>query len=245
MMGMTGEGSPLVEPAETDRGGASTRAVDRALHLLSSVLEERTGNTLTELARDAELSPSTATRLLATLVQHGLVHRDSVGRYRIGVRMKQLAANAFRGDHLYDLAGHHLDLLVEETGETASLGVPLGADEVLYLRQTASTRQVQTIVWTGRAIPRSSTALGKALDGKLGPGGFAVSRRPGSDVVAVAVPVVAADGHTPGAISINAPSYRTTDEDVERFGAALVHHGVELSRTLGASEHPSLAGEKG
>ena len=45
---------------------AGTRTVERALTLLSAVAEG--GGTLTELARAAELSPSTASRLLSTLL---------------------------------------------------------------------------------------------------------------------------------------------------------------------------------
>jgi DNA-binding IclR family transcriptional regulator len=218
---------------EADKAG-STRAVDRALELLTSVLEGTAGNTLSELARSAALSPSTASRLLGTLTQHELIERDIDGRYRAGVRMKQLAASAFRDDHLYELAGHHLDALVDETGETASLAVPVGEDEVLYLRQVASTHQVQTIVWTGRTIPQNGTALGTVVRGKVGEQGYAVSERPDSDVIAVAVPIRGPRGVILGGMSINAPTYRTTDEEIARFGRALIDHGQQLSRSLGA-----------
>jgi len=213
---------------------SSTRAVDRALELLASVLEGTAGDTLSELARSADLSPSTAYRLLTTLSQHSLVDRDIDGRYRAGMRMKQLAASAFRDDLLYELSGHHLDQLVEETGETASLGVAVGDDEVLYLRQVASTHQVQTIVWTGRTIPQEETALGTVLRGDLDASGYAVSHRPSSDVVAIAVPVFGPRGGIVGAISINAPAYRTEEPDIARFGEALKRHGRALSRALGA-----------
>ncbi|HEY0260011.1 MAG TPA: helix-turn-helix domain-containing protein [Lacisediminihabitans sp.] len=218
---------------DDDKSG-STRAVDRALHLLTSVLEGDSGNTLSELARSAALSPSTASRLLATLVNHELIQRDLDGRYKAGVRMKQLAASAFREDQLYELSGHHLDQLVEETGETASLAVPVGDDEVLYLRQVASTHQVQTIVWTGRTIPREGTALGSVISGPVGERGYAASQRPDSDVIAVAVPILGRGGSILGGISINAPAYRTTEDDIARFGLALLRHGRELSRSLGA-----------
>jgi DNA-binding IclR family transcriptional regulator len=226
----------------TPKDSTSTRAVDRALSLLITLLGGTPG-TLTELARATDLSLATASRLLGTLAQHQLIQRDETGRYRAGIRMKQIAAVTLRDEPLYDLIALHLEQLAAETGETASLGVPADADNVLYLRQVSSDRQVQTADWTGRTIPRIGTALGAALSGVTSPRGYFTSSRPGTDVTAVAVPVVRHDREIVAAISINAPSYRTTDTDVERFGAALIRHAVAVSLALGAPAY--LVGEAG
>lgn len=218
-----------------DSGTASTRTVDRALRLLIMVLEGGSGGTLTELSRSAGLSPSTASRLLATMAAHQLVRRDESGRYRAGIRMMQLAAATLREDSLYDLVSGHLVTLAEETGETALLGVAAPPDQVLYLRQASSPRQeVQTGDWTGRTIPRQQTALGAALDGTPSPRGYLTSLRAGSDVIAVAVPLIDHSGQIVAAISINAPVYRTTDADIERYGQALMRHATAISAALGA-----------
>src|SRR5947209_19589864 len=108
---------------------AGTRTVERALTLLSAVAEE--GGTLTELARASGLSPSTASRLLATLSAQELVRRDDHGRYRAGSRLRRLAAASLREDPLYELAGPHLEALAVETDETANLAV--AADEARIL----------------------------------------------------------------------------------------------------------------
>ncbi|MFT4029836.1 MAG: helix-turn-helix domain-containing protein [Protaetiibacter sp.] len=219
----------------TETEPASTRTVDRALQLFTSVLDSDVGDSLSELARSTELSPSTASRLLATLTKHGLVQRTEEGRYRPGLRMKQLATAALADDPLYELTGSHLEHLVDSTHETASLGVAAGPDQVLYLRQVHSrTHQVQTVVWTGRTIPRLDTALGAALDGVVDDDGYRISRRADSDVAAVAAPLVGHRGTIPGAISINAPAYRTADEDLHRYGRLLVSHARDISLELGA-----------
>lgn len=224
----------MTDPTPDVRGG-TTRAVDRALSLLTTVLTGETKSTLTALARAVDLSPSTASRLLGTLAGQGFIEQSDDGRYAPGYRIKQLAASALRDDPLYEAVGPHLDSLCAETHETASFGIPAGDEEVLYLRQVSSvTYQVQTVIWTGRTIPRASTAMGHALDGAVAEGGYAVSTRPGSDVTAVAAPVFDARGQIIGAISINAPAYRTTASDVEGYGAAVVRHSEQLSRTLGA-----------
>ncbi len=222
--------------AKTARGGlSSTRSVDRALDLLTALIEGPPGGSLSELARATELSPATAARLLATLAQRRFIRRDEHGGYRAGQRLKQIAAAVLCEEPLYELAGPHLAALAQETSETANLGIAIDADRALYLRQVAGPQRVQTAIWTGRTIPRVGTAMGAALDGKVGAEGHAATRRTiEPDVTAVAAPVVSRDGAIVGAISIIAPTYRTSEDDIALYGRALVRHATEMSLALGA-----------
>jgi DNA-binding IclR family transcriptional regulator len=210
-----------------------TRTVERALTLLAAVAEE--GGTLSQLARAAELSPSTASRLLATLAGQELVRRDDHGRYHPGTRLRQLAAVALRSDPLYELAGPHLVALARETGETANLAVAADGQHVVYLRQVASPKLVQTASWAGRTIPRRGTAIGAALRGTVGSGGYVA--RAGAvepEVTSIAAPVYGADGEIAAALSVLAPNYRTSARRIDLCGRAVARHAGELSRSLGA-----------
>jgi DNA-binding IclR family transcriptional regulator len=212
-----------------------TRAVERALTLLGAVADG--GGSLTELARAAGLSPSTASRLLATLAAQELVRRDEHGRYRPGTRLRQLAAASLREDPLYELAGAHLTALAAETGETANLAVAADGHRLVYLRQVASPKLVQTVAWAGRTIPRRGTALGAALRGAVNEQGFVA--RAGAvepEVTSIAAPVFGPGGDIAGALSVLAPSYRMTARRIEACGRAVARHGAELSRSLGAPE---------
>ena len=214
----------------------STRTVDRAFDLLTAVTDAGNGASLSELSRTAGLSPATASRLLNTLCLRGLVRRDEQGAYRPGLGLMQMAALVLRGEPLYEMAGAHLAALAEASNETANLGIAVDADRALYLRQVAGDHRVQTASWTGRTIPRNGTAMGAALAGQLEPHGYAVSR--GSleaDITAIAVPVRDYHGEIVAALSILAPSYRTDDKDVDRYGLMLVEHAAQLSSALGAS----------
>ena len=144
---------------------SGTRTVERALTLLAAVAEG--GGTLSQLARAAELSPSTASRLLGTLARRELVRRDEHGHYRAGARLRQLAAATLREDPLYELAGPHLEALAQETGETANLAIAADEDQIVYLRQVASRKLVASAGWAGRTVPRRGTAVGDALRGAL------------------------------------------------------------------------------
>jgi DNA-binding IclR family transcriptional regulator len=210
-----------------------TRTVERALILLAAVARE--GGSLSQLARAAELSPSTASRLLATLDRCEFIRRDEHGCYRAGTQLRQLAAAALRDDPLYELAGPHLEALSSETGETANLAVAADARRVVYLRQVASPKLVQTVGWAGRTVPRDGTALGAALRGAVNGAGYVA--RAGAvepEVTSIAAPVYGANASVVGALSVLAPSYLVSRRRTESFGRAVARHAGELSRSLGA-----------
>jgi DNA-binding IclR family transcriptional regulator len=212
-----------------------TRTVERALTLLTAVAQD--GGTLSQLARAAELSPSTASRLLATLAAQELVRRDEHGHYHAGARLRQLAAASLRADPLHELAGPHLTALAAETSETANLAVAADGGRVVYLRQVASPRLVQTAAWAGRTIPRRGTAVGAALGREVGTEGYVA--REGAvepEVTSIAAPVFGADGEIVAALSVLAPTYRMTPRRIEACGRAVARRAGELSRGLGAPE---------
>lgn len=209
--------------------------MERALTLLSAVAQD--GGTLSQLARAAELSPSTASRLLATLAAQELVRRDEHGHYHAGARLRQLAAASLRADPLHELAGPHLAALAAETGETANLSVAADARRVVYLRQVASPKLVQTAAWAGRTIPRRGTALGAALSGEVaGHGYVAQTGAVEPDVTSIAAPVYGPDGLIAAALSVLAPTYRMTSRRIDACGRSVARHAAELSRSLGAPE---------
>ncbi len=232
---------------EDRRGGESTRAVSRALDLLLAAAGDagaaRSRQTLSALARATALSPATASRLLGTLVDRGLLRRDSSGCYGAGPALLALAAGVMRGEPLHELAGPHLQALADQTGETANLGVAVDADSALYLRQVAGHRRVRATAWTGRTIPRAQTAMGAALAGDVTAQGW-VARRGAvePEITAVAAPVRAADGEIVAALTILAPSYRTGERRARALGRLVAEHARELSQALGAQpSRPPLA----
>ena len=98
-----------------------TRTVERALALLATICE-RGGANLADSARDCDLAPSTALRLLRTLETTGFVRREEAGgTYRPGARIIQLGAQALSNESLIDLAKPAMEKLVAETGESAYL----------------------------------------------------------------------------------------------------------------------------
>src|SRR6202035_1700485 len=104
--------------------------------------------TLTELAQQADLVPSTTSRLLKVLEQYGFVRRGPDRLYYLGSQVIQLGLIALQNMSLYEVAKSHLRTLAEESGESVQLGV-LEGKNVLYIDQVASPRLVQVTPWIG------------------------------------------------------------------------------------------------
>jgi IclR family acetate operon transcriptional repressor len=214
------------QPARTP-----TRAVDRALALLALFQEAPARFSLTQLARQTGLAPSTALRLLRTLEGSGFLLRTEEGLFVPGPTLVRLAARTIHEQPLYAMAGASLARLAEQTGETANLAVRHGETEALYLRQVPSPRAVRYATWAGRTVPLAGTAVGAALLGAVGKRGYAVAR--GSvepDVTGVAAPIRGGDAEPRAAISVIGPTYRMPRAVVADIGRALLTEAAELAR---------------
>lgn len=228
-----GRGKPAsAEPSSL--GGGRTRAVDRALRLLSEIGATERPLSLSMLARSTSLSPTTVLRLLRTMESQGFVRRDGTGAWSAGLALVQLAASTLRTEPVYDVAEPHLVALAEQTGESANLGIRV-RESAVYLRHLPGRQFVRAASWTGRAVPLHGTAIGAALREQVGTGGYAATRTTlEPDVTAVAAPIKM-HGRVCAALSIVAPSYRTSDADIAAYGRCLVRHAREIALTLDAT----------
>ncbi len=141
------------------QGSPGTQTIDRAAQLLTLVLEAEEPRALTELAGDAALPKSTASRLLGALERQGLIQqRGRRGSFEPGPVLRRYA---HRGQ-LVELAQAHLEALSAASGETINLAVP-GPLGVEHLAQVESRHFLGTGQWVGRRVPFHCTAVGKVL----------------------------------------------------------------------------------
>ena len=85
--------------------------IDRGAQLLTLVLEAETPRGLTQLAEDAGLPKSTASRLLGALERHGLVAQQGErGRFRPGPALVRFASRGAAGRNLVELADRPMDV---------------------------------------------------------------------------------------------------------------------------------------
>jgi DNA-binding IclR family transcriptional regulator len=140
-----------------------TQTIDRAAQLLTLVLEAEAPRGLAELAGDAALPKSTASRLLGALERQGLVQqRGRRGRFGPGPVLLRFAHRGLVEQQLAELSQPHMEALGAASGETINLAVPapLGVE---HLAQVESRHYLGTGQWIGRRVPYHCTAVGKVL----------------------------------------------------------------------------------
>ncbi|MDS4019664.1 MAG: helix-turn-helix domain-containing protein [Candidatus Competibacter sp.] len=73
-----------------DKATSSIQVIARASRLLDTMAARDEPVSLKTLSDATGLHPSTAFRILASLIEHGFVERGMAGRYLLGVRLLQL-----------------------------------------------------------------------------------------------------------------------------------------------------------
>src|SRR6185295_7275315 len=106
----------------------------RVLAVLAAFEPGRPLLTLTEIAQRAGLPLTTAHRLVGELARWGALERGPDGRYRVGLRLWEVATLAPRGLGLREAALPFLEDLYEATHQNVQLAVLDGA-EVVYLER--------------------------------------------------------------------------------------------------------------
>ncbi|MDT9684728.1 IclR family transcriptional regulator [Streptomyces sp. TRM76323] len=137
-----------------------SQTVDRALSILPLLAQGPAD--LGQVAERLGVHKSTALRLLRTLHEHGLVHRQRDQRYRLGARLFALAQEAAENLDVREIAHPHLVRLNEETGHTVHLAVREG-DEVLYVDKVDSRYPVRMYSRVGRPVAVTVAAVAKVL----------------------------------------------------------------------------------
>jgi DNA-binding IclR family transcriptional regulator len=222
-----------------------TQTINRAAQLLTLVLEAEHPRGLTELADDAALPKSTASRLLSALERQGLIQQRGLrGSFEPGPVLRRFAN---RGQ-LVELAQPHLEALSEASGETINLAVP-GPLGVEHLAQVESRHFLGTGQWVGRRVPYDCTAVGKVLMAFGGAPATIVQpdrladelervRRDGyataideleTGLSGVAAPV--ADGMA--ALSISGPTLRLDAQRTSDLSGTLINEARALSHEMG------------
>lgn len=137
-----------------------SQTVDRALTILPLLAEGPAS--LEQVAARLGVHKSTALRLLRTLHEHGMVHRQPDQRYRLGIRLFALAQQAAERLDVREIAHPYLAELNGATGHTVHLAVH-EEGEVLYIDKVESRRPVRMYSRIGRPVAITVAAVAKVL----------------------------------------------------------------------------------
>ncbi|HJV66294.1 MAG TPA: IclR family transcriptional regulator [Geomonas sp.] len=156
------------------------RNVKKALELIEKLAESKEQLTLPELADSVSFSRNRTFRLLETLIEKGLVERDTVsGAYRLGSRTvtlgQKLAGTAnlanhtkaelrrpADGSHIVSYAHPILEELARKHEEAVYMTV-IKDNEVLFLNMVDCARPIKAEPMVGRKFPFFTNAAGKVM----------------------------------------------------------------------------------
>ncbi len=139
---------------------SSIQVIDRLAQLLDAIARYDDPVSLKTLAKDTGLHPSTAFRILASLVEHEFVERSPSGAYQLGIKLLQLGSRVQGRLDLRREAHGVLEWLRNEIGETVNLVMREG-DDVVYLDRAAPNRMMRVEQMIGGHAPLHVTAVGK------------------------------------------------------------------------------------
>ncbi|HEX4249983.1 MAG TPA: IclR family transcriptional regulator [Pseudonocardia sp.] len=237
-------------------------AVQRAVDVLDALAEARTELGTNEIARRTGINVSSISRLLSTLASAGLVqHVPSSGRYRLGVRILQLAGAARDSLDIRTVSRPYLEELTELTGETSTLSLP-GEHDLLTVDFVQSPRSVRSVAEIGRNSVAHATAAGKvflAWGGRLPDGDLtayteqtivdrsalateiakvaergwaqAVGERE-EDLNAVAAPVLDTAGRLRAVVGVQGPALRFRPRAMRAAVDPLVERAAQIATTV-------------
>lgn len=138
------------------------QAALRAVRLLKLFTNERPEMSLAEISQTSGLNKTTAHRLLKALQSEALVERNSVtNAYSLGAALMALGVQALASSDLRRRVRPLLKLLARESGETATLEVPV-EDNMLILDEVTGSHVVAAAGNVGTCWPMHATSTGKA-----------------------------------------------------------------------------------
>ncbi len=139
---------------------SSIQVIARVSRLLDSLAAHDGPLNLKALADATGLHPSTAFRILASLIEHGFVERSTAGHYWLGVRLLRLGNRVHGQLDLRREARPIMERLHDRTGEAVNLSVREG-DEVIYVERATTPRIMRVEQVIGGRAPLHVTAAGK------------------------------------------------------------------------------------
>jgi DNA-binding IclR family transcriptional regulator len=261
----------LVQVARTGQPSAGHVASARRLLTILDVLAAEAPLGTNEIARRLGATASTVSRQLGTLTDARLVeHISETGRYRLGIRLVELGNTVLARLDVRAVARPHLQALVDETQETATLSVPADPDAVT-IDFVPTKHYVQGATGLGRPSIAHATAAGKVMlaftDLKPNPplvpytehtitnpdalaeeleqirtqGWAEAFAEREPELNAIAAPVWASDGNLAGIIALQGPIPRLSHRAARAALPLLLDHTAAISRELGAPNVTDLA----
>lgn len=147
------------------------QVIDRATLLLDAISRYSMPVKLKALSADTNLAPSTAFRILHSLIDNHFVDRDSSGRYQLTGRLIRSSNYHYKDIDFRKVAKPYMEKLRDKFGETINLTAREG-DVVIYVEKSIPNRMMHVQQIIGSRAPLHVTGVGKMMLGREGQAGI-------------------------------------------------------------------------
>lgn len=241
--------------AEKDKTAYTIQAVDKALRILELISEESGEFSLSRLSDRVGLKKSYVFRMLATFEQRDYIRKiEPSGRYRTSLSAYETGGRFLHRMDILQKAKPIMTDLAQDSGESVYLSIA-GEKELLFVEMVDSPQQVRVVSLVGRRFPLSQASAGKVVlafrekpDTLLAnmqhirADGVCVDQDDlGEGIGSLSVPIFETNGDVPGSLCIVGPSFRLTQEALEKsLIPRLEVAGLSLSTKLGFIRWPGV-----
>ncbi|GII54277.1 IclR family transcriptional regulator [Planotetraspora thailandica] len=143
------------------RGTYFVQSLERGLAVIRAFDADNPELTLSEVAARTDLTRAAARRFLLTMVDLGYMNSD--GRlFRLSPRVLELGYSYLSSLSFPDIAEPHLERLVAEVKESASMSV-LDGDDIVYVTRVPTSRIMSVSIMVGTRFPAYVTSMGRVL----------------------------------------------------------------------------------
>jgi DNA-binding IclR family transcriptional regulator len=144
------------------------KPVSNAIGILRYLSKIRQATTVTQIARQLSINPSTCFNILRTLVWEGLIDFDEPSKcYSVGLGVVKLAEGVLTESERLTSLKANLHAVAERYGVTLLLWRRVGDDRMLLAAVENSSADMQIHLRTGQRLPFLIGATGRAVAGHL------------------------------------------------------------------------------
>ena len=238
---------------------ANVKVIERALKMLDCFSAEKSSLSLTDIAREINLPPSTTSRIATTLENFGYLYRDEDNqRYYLGPSIARLGSLCYSHVDFRRLAIPYMVQLRERFNESVGLYVATGEYRIC-IERVESTHPLKRIFNIGDRLPLTRGASGRLLlahqsqpliDELLARDpytdneslnrirmlGYSTGRNEREEgVVSVAAPIFDSQGRVIAALNISGPTPRIDENKINEMVVKVKESAMAISRELGYS----------
>jgi IclR family KDG regulon transcriptional repressor len=236
---------------------ASVKVVERTLRMLNCFTKETLSLSLVEIAREINLPPSTASRILSTLESYNFLYRDEeTQRYYLGPSVARLGTLCYSHMDFRRIAVPYMIQLRELFNESVGLYIASKGYRVC-IERIESTHPLKRILNIGDRLPLTRGASGRLLLAyqpqavidelliedpytsrerlaEIRTLGYSMSRGEREEgVVSVAAPIFDSLHKVVAALNISGPSARIDTDLMEEMALKSRDYAMRISREMG------------